>query len=75
MEQIKYYTSSDGTKTPLNEIEFTHLTNGYAKKCRTIFEYTNKEQLENAIKEIKDIEEEIKRRINEYGNKIGGNND
>lgn len=73
MEEIKYYTSSDGTKTPLNEINFTHLTNGYAKKCRDIFNYTDKEQIKNAIQELKDIEDEIKRRISNYSN--GDNNE
>ena len=73
MEEIKYYISSNGTKTPLSEIEFTHLTNGYAKKCRDIFNYTDKEQLENAIKELKDIEEEIKKRISDYSKKGDAN--
>lgn len=75
MGQIKYYTSSDGTKTPLKDIEFTHLSNGYAKKCRDIFNIADKEQLENAIAELKDIEEELKRRINDFSNKVGAKND
>lgn len=75
MDQIKYYTSSDGTKTPLKDIEFTHLSNGYAKKCRDIFNIIDKKQLENAIAELKDIEEELKRRINDFSNKVGANND
>lgn len=75
MEQIKYYTSSNGTKTPLSEVQFDHLSNGYAKKCRDIFNIADKEQLENAIAELKDIEEELKRRINEFSNKVGANND
>lgn len=75
MDQIKYYTSSDGTKTPLKDIEFTHLSNGYAKKCRDIFNITDKKQLENAIAELKDIEEELKRRINDFSNKVGANNE
>lgn len=75
MKEIKYYTSSNGTKIPLSEVEFTHLSNGYAKKCRDIFSIADKKQLENAISELKDIEEEIKRRINEFENKVGGNNE
>lgn len=75
MQETKYYIRSNGEKIPMEQVHFEHLSNGYAKKCRTIFEYSNKEQLENAISELKDIEEEIKKRINEYGNKIGGNND
>lgn len=75
MEQIKYYTSSNGTKTPLSEVEFTHLSNGYAKKCRDIFNIVDKEQLENAIAELKDIEEELKKRINDFSNKVGKNNE
>ena len=75
MQEIKYYTSSNGTKTPLKDVEFTHLSNGYAKKCRDIFNISDKKQLEQAISELKDIEEEIKRRINDFGNKVGANNE
>ena len=32
--KIKYYVSSDGTKTPITNVEFTHLSNGLAKKYR-----------------------------------------
>ena len=75
MEQIKYYTTSKGEKIPMQKVHFEHLSNGYAKKCRDIFNIADKEQLENAISELKDIEEEIKKRINDFSNKVGANND
>lgn len=75
MEQIKYYTTSKGEKIPMEKVHFEHLSNGYAKKCKDIFNITDKEQLENAIAELKDIEEEIKRRINDFSNKVGDNNE
>ena len=30
----KFYTSSDGTKTPMKDVEFTHLSNALAKRYR-----------------------------------------
>ena len=36
-ENIKYYTSSDGKKTPLKDVETTHLINGLAKRYRELF--------------------------------------
>ncbi len=70
-EEIKYYTSSDGTVTPIKEIEFTHLSNALAKKYREVFEADNKEILSTKINEINDIKEEIHRRINEFSDKLG----
>lgn len=75
MEETKYYTTSKGEKIPIDQVHFEHLSNGYAKKCRDIFTYTNKEQIENAIQELKDIEEELKKRIVEYSNKMGDTNE
>lgn len=70
MENKKYYISSDGTKTPIQDVEFTHLSNGLAKKYRDIFTTANKDEFAEKVKEINDIKEEIHRRINEYNDKL-----
>ena len=75
MDNKKFYIRSNGEKIPIEQVQFDHLSNGYAKKCRDIFNIADKEQLENAIAELKDIEEEIKKRINDFSNKVGANNE
>ena len=70
-KEIKYYISSDGTKTPIKNVEFTHLSNGLAKKYRDIFNSLNKDEFSNKINEINDIKEEIHRRLNEFNDKLG----
>ena len=70
-KEIKYYVSSDGTKTPITNVEFTHLSNGLAKKYREIFNSLNKDEFSNKINEINDIKEEIHRRLNEFNDKLG----
>ena len=62
--EVKYYTTSSGEKLELNTIEYTHLTNGYAKKLREMFESHDKDTFYNNMKEIKDIQEEIYKRLN-----------
>ena len=70
-KEIKYYVSSDGTTTPITNVEFTHLSNGLAKKYRDIFNSLNKDEFSNKINEINDIKEEIHRRLNEFNDKLG----
>jgi hypothetical protein len=62
----KYYTSSDGKKTLMKDVEFTHLTNGLAKRYRDIFGATSKEDYSRKVDEINDIKEEIHRRLNTF---------
>lgn len=62
----KFYTSSDGTKTPMESVEFTHLSNGLAKKYREIFDAKDKNDFSKRLEEINDIKEEIHRRINTF---------
>lgn len=66
----KYYISSDGTKTPIEDVEFTHLSNGLAKRYREIFNSTNKDQFSQKLKEINDIKEEMHKRINKFNDKL-----
>lgn len=70
-ETIKYYVSSDGTKTPLKDVEYTHLSNGLAKRYRDIFNSTNKEEVASKLQEINDIKEEMHRRFNDWYDKLG----
>lgn len=71
MNEVKYYTSSDGTKTEMGKVETTHLSNGYAKKYRDIFTATNKDDFANRTKELKDIQEEMYKRINIFYETLG----
>ena len=63
---IKYYVSSNGTKTPLKDVEFTHLSNGLAKRYREIFESIDEDDFSKRLNDINDIKEEIYARINKY---------
>lgn len=67
----KFYVSSDGKKTPIKDVEFTHLSNGLAKKYRDIFQSTNKDDFSKKLQEINDIKEEIHRRINTFNEGLG----
>lgn len=69
-EEIKYYVSSKGEKTPIKDVEFTHLSNGLAKKYRDVFESKTKDEYFDKINEINDIKEEIYRRLNDFESKI-----
>ena len=63
---IKYYTASDGKKTPLKDVETTHLINGLAKRYRELFNSENEEDFNIRINEINDIKEETYSRINKF---------
>ena len=66
MNEDKYYTSSDGTKTLMKDVESTHLINGFSKKIRTIFEVTSIDEYYEKLNEINDIKEEIYKRLNTF---------
>lgn len=65
-QKIKYYTSSDGTMTPLKDVEYTHLSFALAKKYRDIFSSSDANDFSKRINEINDIKEEMHKRINVY---------
>lgn len=65
-KDIVYYTSSDGTKTPIKDVEFTHLSNGLSKRYRELFESGNKDEVSKKLEEIDKIKNEIYRRINDF---------
>ena len=62
----KYYVSSDGKKTLMKDMEYTHLSNSLAKKYREIFESTDEEDFNKRLNDINDIKEEIYKRINKF---------
>lgn len=70
-QKIKYYTSSDGTKIEMDKVETTHLSNGYAKKYREIYNSTNKDEFVERINELKDIQEELYKRLNIFNETLG----
>lgn len=65
-KEVKYYTRSNGEKIPMKDVEFTHLSNGLAKKYREVFESTNREDFSKRLNEINDIKEEMYSRINTF---------
>ena len=70
-KEKKFYIASDGSKTPMEEMEFTHLSNGLAKRYREIFESTDKDDFARRLQDINDIKEEMYRRINDFNDKLG----
>lgn len=70
MKEKKYYVSSDGTKTLMKDVEFTHLSNGLAKRYRDIFKSISKDEFSTKLQEINDIKEEIYIRLNEFYDKL-----
>ena len=69
-KEEKYYISGDGTKTLMKDVEFTHLSNGLAKRYREIFNSINKDEFAKKLQEINDIKEEIYKRINDFNDKL-----
>ena len=67
----KYYTRSNGEQILMKDVEFTHLSNGMAKKYRELFEAENKDDFSKKLNEINDIKEEIHGRINKYYDGLG----
>lgn len=62
----KYYVSSDGKKTLMKDMEYTHLSNSLAKRYREIFESIDEEDFNKRLNDINDIKEEIYKRINKF---------
>lgn len=67
----KFYTRSNGEQILMKDVEFTHLSNGLAKKYRDLFETSNKEEFSKMLNEINDVKEEIHARLNEYYDGLG----
>lgn len=69
--KIKYYTDSKGVKTPLNNLHTEHIINAISKKQREIFLTKNKDEYFKKVNEINDLKEEMYKRINVFGEKLG----
>lgn len=69
-EEVKYYTRSNGERIPMKDVEYTHLSNSLAKRLREVFDSQDKDTFYNNLKDIKDIQEEIYKRINDFGVKF-----
>lgn len=67
----KFYTRSNGEQILMKDVEFTHLSNGMAKKYRELFEAENKDAFSKKLQEINDIKEEIHGRINKFYDELG----
>ena len=67
----KFYTRSNGEQILMKDVEFTHLSNGMAKKYRELFEAESKDAFFKKLQEINDIKEEIHGRINKYYDGLG----
>ena len=67
----KFYTRSNGEQILMKDVEFTHLSNGMAKKYRELFEAESKDAFSKKLQEINDIKEEIHGRINKYYDGLG----
>jgi flagellin-specific chaperone FliS len=72
MENKKYYTRSNGEQILLSEVEFTHLSNGLAKKYRELFEAVDKDDFSTKLKDINDIKEVIEEINSELNTEEGG---
>lgn len=70
-EEIKYYISSDGKKTPLNEVHTEHLINGLSKRYREVFSSVNKDDFVKRTNEINDMKEELYKRFNSFHDTLG----
>lgn len=67
----KFYTRSNGEKIPMSDVEFTHLSNGLAKKYRELFESLDKSDFSKRLEEVNDIKEEIHNRLNKFYDGLG----
>ena len=68
MEQI--YTSSSGVKTPVKELETTHLMNALFKTYRETFDCTNQKEYQEMVTKSNMLKEELYRRFNDFSEKL-----
>ena len=65
-KEVKMYTSSNGTKTPMVQVHSEHLINGLAKRYKEIFTVETVEDYNDKLNEINDIKEEIYNRMGAF---------
>ena len=67
----KYYTNSAGEKVDISTLETTHLINALSKKRKTIYESKNKTEWSKSYEQIKILDEEYYRRLNQFFDSLG----
>lgn len=65
-KEIKYYISSDGTKKDVSQLNGEYLINALSKKRKTIYESKTKKEWNEALEQIKILDEEYYKRLNEF---------
>ena len=70
-KEIKYYISSDGTKKDVSKLNGEYLINALSKKRKTIYESKNKTEWSKSYEQIKILDEEYYRRLNQFFDSLG----
>ena len=65
-KEIKYYISSDGTKKDVSQLNGEYLINALSKKRKTIYESKTKKEWNEALEQIKILDEEYYKRLNQF---------
>lgn len=71
MENKKYYISSDGTQKDVTTLNGEYLINALSKKRKTIFESKTKEEWNQAVDQLKILDEEYWKRLNQFHDTLG----
>ena len=66
MQEEIMYTSSDGTKTPIKDVETTHLSYALAKAYRDIYTAKDDKEFDEYVGKINTIKNELHKRINDF---------
>lgn len=70
-KETKYYISSDGTKKDVSTLNGEYLINALSKKRKTIYESKNKADWSKQLEQIKILDEEYWKRLNEFYSTLG----
>lgn len=71
MENKKYYISSDGTQKDVTTLNGEYLINALSKKRKIIFESKTKEEWNQAVDQLKILDEEYWKRLNQFHDTLG----
>lgn len=70
-KKTKYYISSDGSKKDVTTLNGEYLINALSKKRKTIYESKNKTEWSKSYEQIKILDEEYYRRLNQFFDSLG----
>lgn len=73
-KEEKLYTNSKGETIKMSELNGEHLINSYSKKYREVFSTNNQDEYFSKINELKDLQEEIYKRFNDYSERFNDGN-